>query len=53
MEVQCTKNYSKIFLLPEAGAFGKNIEKETQKPRPELKNIYIIYLQRIFALPAY
>ena len=40
-----------IFLQQEAGAFGHNIEKELQKPRPKLGNIYIIYLQRIFALP--
>ena len=40
-----------FFLPQEAGAFGINIEKEPQKPRPQLKNMYIIYLQRIFALP--
>ena len=36
----------------EVGAFGNNIEKETQNPRPKLKNMYITYLRRIFALPA-
>ena len=36
----------------EAGALGNNIVKESQKPRPKLKNMYIIYLLRIFALPA-
>ena len=40
------------FLQQEAGAFGNNIGKETQKPRPKLKNMYIIYLLRIFVLPA-
>ena len=33
IEVQCSKNYFKFFLPQEAGAFGNNIEKETQKPR--------------------
>ena len=40
----------KIFLQPEAGAFGNNIGKKLQKPRQKLKNFYIIYLLRIFAL---
>ena len=31
--------------------FGNNIGKESQKPRTKLKNIYITYLLRIFALP--
>ena len=35
-----------------AGAFGNNTGKEPQKPCPKLKNVYIIYLLRIFALPA-
>ena len=52
IEVQCSKNYFKLFLPQEAGAFGINIEKEPQKPRPKLKNMYILYLLRIFALPA-
>ena len=39
-------------LPQEAGAFGNNIEKEPQKPRPKLKKMYMICLQRIFALPA-
>ena len=33
-------------------AFGNNIGEEPQKPRPKLKNMYIIYLLGIFALPA-
>ena len=40
------------FLQQEAGAFGNNEGKEPQKPRPKLKNIYIVYLLRIFALLA-
>ena len=39
-------------LQQEAGAFGKNTRNEPQKPRPKLKNMYIIYLLRIIALPA-
>ena len=52
IEVQCSKNYFKIFLSQEAGAFGNDIEKEPQKSHTKLENMYIIYLQRIFALPA-
>ena len=37
MEVQCSKNYFKIFLSQEAGASGNNIEKEPQKTCPKLK----------------
>ena len=44
--------YFKIVLLREDGAFRNNIEKELQKLHPNLKQkMYIIYLQRIFALP--
>ena len=46
------QNLVQNFLQQEAGAFRNNTEKETQKPRPKLKNIYIIYLLRIFSLPA-
>ena len=46
------QKFVKIFLKQEAGAFGNNIGKEPQKPRPKLTNMYIIYLLRIFALPA-
>ena len=35
IELQCNKNYFKIFLPQEAGVFGNNIKKE--KPRPKLK----------------
>ena len=38
------------FLPLEAEAFGNNIEKDPQKPRPKLKNMYVIYLLRISAL---
>ena len=38
------------FLQQEAGAFGNNIGNKPQKPRQKLKNIYIMYLLRIFAL---
>ena len=41
-----------FFLQKEAGAFGNNIGKEPQKPRPKLKKIFILYLLRILALPA-
>ena len=41
-----------MFLQQEAGAFGSNTGKEPQKPRSKLKNIYVIYLLRIIALPA-
>ena len=40
------------FLPLEAEAFGNNIEKDPQKPRPKLKNMYVIYLLRILVLPA-
>ena len=39
------------FLQQKAEAFGNKIGKEPQKPRPKLKNLYIIYLLRIAALP--
>ena len=41
-----------FFLQQEAGVFGNKIGKELQNPLPKLKNNYIIYLQRIFALSA-
>ena len=36
----------------ETGAFGNNIGKESQKLRPQLKNMCIIYLLIIFAVSA-
>ena len=39
------------FLQQKAIAFGNNIGKGPQKPHPKLKNMYIMYLLRLFALP--
>ena len=39
-----------FFLQQETGAFENNIGKELQNPRSKLKNMYIIYLLKIFAL---
>ena len=41
-----------IFLQQKAVTFGNNTGKKLQKPRPKLKNMYIIFLLRIFALPS-
>ena len=43
IEVQCSKNYFKIFLPPEAGAFGNDVVKEPQKPHQQLKK-YVIHI---------
>ena len=43
IEVQSNKNYFKMFLPQEPGAFRNNIEKKPQKPRPKFKN-YVCYL---------
>ena len=51
IDVQWSNNCFQICLPQEVGAFGNNIEAEPQKPRPKLKNMFVIYLQRIFALP--
>ena len=51
IEVQCSKIYFKTFLPQEAGASGNIIETKPKKPSSKLKNMYIIYLQKIFALP--
>ena len=41
---------SKLFLRQEAGAFGNNIEKELQKPRPKLKKyVYYIFIEIIWS----
>ena len=50
IEVQCCKNYFKIFLPQEAGAFGNNIEKEPQKPPRKLKKICILHIYREYLL---
>ena len=48
------KLFQFFFLPQQAGDFGNNIEKEPQIPHSKLKkNTYIIYLPRIFALPAF
>ena len=51
IEVQCSKNYFRIFLPKEAGSFptlGNNIEKELQKPRQRLKKyVYYIFTDNI------
>ena len=41
-----------FFIQQKGGAFGNNIGKKPQKPRRKLKNMYIMYLLGIFALPA-
>ena len=38
------------FLQKEAGAFGSNIGKEPQKPRPKLKYMYYIYWEYLLCL---
>ena len=43
IEAQCSKNYLKFLLPQETGAFGNNIEKKPQNPRPEL-NKYVHYI---------
>ena len=49
IEVQCSKNYFKIFLPQETGAFGNSIEKEPPKPRPEFKKyVYYIFTDNIY-----
>ena len=49
MEVQYSKNYFKFLLPQEARALGNNIESDRKS---QAQNMYIIYLQKIFALPA-
>ena len=41
------QNLVQIFLQQEAGAFGNNIEKELQKPCPQLKNVSYIFTENI------
>ena len=48
IDVQYSKNYFKIFLPQEAGAFGNNMVKESQKPRQRLKKyVYYIFTENI------
>ena len=49
VELQCSKNYFKILLPQEATAFGKNIGKKPQKPRPKLTK-YILHIYREYLL---
>ena len=42
-EVEFSKNYFKIFLPQEAGAFGNNIEKQPQMRGPRLEK-YLCYI---------
>ena len=49
-KVQCSRNYFKIFLPQEVGAFGNNREKEPQNARPKLKKICILYIYREYLL---
>ena len=44
IEVQCSKNYFKIFLPEVGGAFGNKMKKKPQKPGPKLKKIYVLYI---------
>ena len=46
------QNLFQIFLPQGAGAFGNNIEKESQKPRQKLKNYIciIFYREYLFCL---
>ena len=50
IEVQCCKNYYKIFLPQKVGAFGNNIKKELQKARPKLKKYIYICIYREYLL---
>ena len=48
IEVRCSKNDYKVFLPQEDGAIGNNIQKEPQKPQPELKKyVYYIFTDNI------
>ena len=43
MEVQCSKNYFKIFLPEEVGAIRNNMKKKPEKPRLKFKKIRLLY----------
>ena len=43
IEVQCSKNYFKIFLPLEARTFGNN-RKEPTQATPNIEKIYILYI---------
>ena len=48
LRVQCSKNYFDFVLPQEVGAFGNNIKKKPQKPRPNFKKyVYYIFTENI------
>ena len=47
IEVQCSKNYFKFFLLQEARAFGNNIEKDHKSHAQNWKNMCYIFTENI------
>ena len=49
IEVQCSKNYFKIFLSQEVRAFGKN-RKGTAKTTPKIGKLSILYVCREYLL---
>ena len=49
-EVQCSKNYFKIFVSQKVGAFGNNIERNSKSHTQNWKNIYIINIYRLLFL---
>ena len=53
IEVQCNKQklFTRFFTTRSWSLWKKHRKKEQQKPRSKLKN-NVLYLQRIFALPA-
>ena len=50
IEVQCSRNYFKFVLPQEAGAFGNNIKKDPQRPRPKTEKICILFIYREYLL---
>ena len=48
--VQYSKNYFKIFLPQEAGAFGKKHRKGTTKATPKIEKICILRIYREYLL---
>ena len=52
IEVQCSKNYFKIYLPQEAGAFGNNMPsiKNCAKATPKIDNYaYYLFTENIFS----
>ena len=50
IEVQCSKNYFKMFLPQEVWASGNNRRKGITKPMPKTENIYILNFYREYLL---